>query len=101
MGSSQRSSSNEAPQTNARIFLVTAPHLHIHKSPQTSSSNEQDFSRCALARRFVNKKMNPQPETLKNPVRFSLCACFWLFLLFISYGQFPIIENFSKLSRKK
>jgi hypothetical protein len=49
MGSSQRSSSNEAPQTNALIFLVTAPHLPIQKSRQTSSSNKQDFSRYAFS----------------------------------------------------
>jgi hypothetical protein len=42
MGSSQRSSSNEAPQTNALIFLVTATHFPIQKSRQTSSSNKQD-----------------------------------------------------------
>jgi hypothetical protein len=49
MGSSQRISSNEAPQTNALIFLVTAPHLPIHKSRQTSSSNKKVFSRYAFS----------------------------------------------------
>jgi hypothetical protein len=49
MGSSRRSSSNEAPQTNALIFLVTAPHLPIQKSRETSSSNKQDFSRYAFS----------------------------------------------------
>jgi hypothetical protein len=41
MGSGQRSSSNEAPQTTALIFLVTAPHLPIQKSRQTSSSTNE------------------------------------------------------------
>jgi hypothetical protein len=49
MGSSQRSSSNEAPQTNALIFLVTAPHLPIHKSPQNKLLMCEGMDTCILA----------------------------------------------------
>jgi hypothetical protein len=43
MGSSQAQLLKRSSQTKALIFLVTAPHLPIQKSRQTSSSNNKIF----------------------------------------------------------
>jgi hypothetical protein len=95
MGSCERISSNEAPQTNAHIFLVTAPHLPIHKSPQTISPNEQDFSlrflvnpfarvACALRRKVVYRY---KIRCLCASRSQKLCGSFAIFCMGSSLGS--------------